>query len=224
MIDNLQRAYFERDLTEAEENRLAEEIASSPELALRFAQEAKASYVATGLPAPDWSKTATGSASTGTSGIIKGLLVGAILSGGLYWGYNHLRGPAVPFKDEQQAEIQQIVIEPLALVVVSKKAPIKQVTEPAPTVAPQRFIPGKKYEGLSAIVNQKSAGLVTVRVLNSRDQEVRLLFAGMLPPGEWTFDWDGHIADGTHASSGIYQVETQSGKVVLQKKVQINQN
>jgi hypothetical protein len=47
------------------------------------------------------------------------------------------------------------------------------------------------------------------------------LYVGMLKPGEWTFEWEGQLEDGSPASPGIYEVETQSGPTVLRKRVQI---
>jgi flagellar hook assembly protein FlgD len=74
---------------------------------------------------------------------------------------------------------------------------------------------------LSVVVSRRSAGLVTVRILDSGKKEVRLLYAGMLQPGDWTFEWEGLLEDGSRAVPGAYFVETQSGSAVMQKKIQI---
>ena len=86
-------------------------------------------------------------------------------------------------------------------------------------VKPLAYDPKVKYEGLDSIVERKTPGIVTVRVLDSSKKEVRLLFAGFLDQGKWTFYWDGKLSDNTYAQAGVYSVEVQSGKEVLAKQI-----
>lgn len=213
MSAELAKAYFERDLTDAEEQSLADWIASSPEAALELAEHARKAYVATGLPTPDWGSTASGSAAL-RGGILKGLILGLVLSGAVWLAW--LRPVA------QEAPVP----DPLSSVPVSAVPPApaarKIPSHPAPTLAPQPYVPTRRYDGLAAIVRQEAPSLVTVRVLDGKGGEVRLLYAGMLPRGEWTFEWEGLLQDGTPAPEGTYTVETQSGRSRLQKQVVID--
>ncbi|MCF7826785.1 MAG: T9SS type A sorting domain-containing protein [Candidatus Marinimicrobia bacterium] len=52
---------------------------------------------------------------------------------------------------------------------------------------------------------------ITVRIYNSAGQEVRSLFYGALPAGDYHFDWDATNDSGHVLSSGIYLVVIQSG-------------
>jgi hypothetical protein len=217
-MPDLAKAYFERDLTEAEEQLLADQIASSPEAALKLAKEARSYYAATGLPSPDWGSTAAGAA-TASPGILKIVLLGVLLTGTALYFLSRPSPRALPAVEPPPAPVA-VPARTGKTVPVRHSAP--QVSRPAPTLAPQRLVPGRRYEGLAVIVEQKAAGLVTVRVLDGNGEEVRLLYAGLLPPGDWTFEWDGHLQDGGHAPGGLYTVETQSGKTQLQKKISID--
>jgi len=224
MSGDLAKAFFERDLTEAEEQALADEIAASPETALRLAHEARSAYMATGLPVPDWGSSLAGAsgAAAGGAALLKGLLVGALLTGAAwYWTTRTSVDPEpIPVPEPVPSSAPAVPSRPGK---VSKAPPVaKKVARPAPTLAPQPYVPNRRYEGLAAIVRQESSGLVTVRILNDHGAEVRLLYVGMLPRGVWTFEWDGHLQDGTLAPEGEYKVETQSGRTLLQKRVLID--
>ena len=88
-------------------------------------------------------------------------------------------------------------------------------------VRPMAHDPAKRYEGLDILVDQKTAGLVTVRALDGTGKEVRLLFAGFLKHGQWDFLWDGKLDNGQNAQPGTYHVEVQTGKNILNQDIVI---
>jgi flagellar hook assembly protein FlgD len=71
---------------------------------------------------------------------------------------------------------------------------------------------GAQYSKWSINVHQVSTRLVTIRIMDQNGTEVRALFAGVLGPGSWVFEWDGLGKDGQRMPEGPYTIEAQSGK------------
>ena len=226
--------FFERDLTDVEDQALADSIASSPPQSLRFAELARDAYLQTGLPNEDGSN---GSSGSGTSLRLWGPITLKIIlllsaSGFLLFSiYRLLHEPPSPSSALALTVVKKIA--PSLPNPVFSKAPAlsplkKAATYPPPLpltkvgmVKPMAYDLSQKYEGLDIMVEQKNAGLVTVRALNSSGREIRLLFAGMLKQGKWDFQWDGKLDSGPLAQPGTYRVEVQSGKDILSKEVVI---
>jgi hypothetical protein len=113
----------------------------------------------------------------------------------------------------------------------SLKAPVPSVilASPhnlAPLVIPEKIQVSKalkEAEGdqLSVLVETEQSSLVTVRILDSQGQEIRALYAGVLDPGQWSFQWDGLLANGKPASNGPYRIEVQNGAHILSKMVRL---
>jgi len=234
---DLLKEFFERDLTEAEEQRLADLIAGAPQQSLRFAELAHAAYLQTGLPDTDGGNGSGGFGSPGGLTHLIGPIVlksAVILAVGGFTAYGIFRLlhgtpnptvslPAAVIQNEAPAKPQPVIPEKITVSKPAPQAPIqapplKALAKPG-MVNPVAYDPAKKYEGLDIMVEQKSPGLLTVRALDSGKKEVRLLFAGMLKPGRWDFVWDGKTENGEPAQPGTYQVEVQSGKQVLNKEV-----
>ncbi len=96
---------------------------------------------------------------------------------------------------------------------------------PLPTARPTEPVStGRIYERLSVMVNLPQGGLATVRVVDSQDNDIRLLYAGILPAGQQTFTWDGKTAQGALAPPGHYFVEIKSGADVLRQEIHLQQD
>ncbi len=236
--------FFKRDLTEAEEQQLANLIAGAPQQSLRFAELAHAAYLQTGLPDTGGGNGGNGSGGFGGGGMTH--LIGPILLKSVvlltltgltaYGIFRLLHAAPIPSVSLPPAVIQNIAPakpQPVIPKVISvtkpakpapqaplQTLPLKALAKPG-MVNPVAYDSAKKYEGLDIMVEQKTSGLLTVRALDSGKNEVRLLFAGMLKPGKWDFVWDGKTENGEPAQPGTYRVEVQSGKEVLTKAVVI---
>jgi flagellar hook assembly protein FlgD len=79
----------------------------------------------------------------------------------------------------------------------------------------------KIHEELSVVVSNPQEGLVTVKVADSQGNEIRVLYAGILPAGEHNFTWDGKGESGQVASPGVYDLVVTSGTKVLHQKVRL---
>ena len=74
---------------------------------------------------------------------------------------------------------------------------------------------------LSVKVTLHRTGVVTARVLNGANQEIRRVYSGILSEGEQTFTWDGKNEAGTLVSPGTYTVEVRSGEDVQRSPVRV---
>jgi hypothetical protein len=93
---DLLKEFFRRDLTDPEEERLAQQLAASPKVSMRFAKLAKKAYLATGLPNPE--KPGGGSSGPGGSPhlgpvVLKSVVVAALLGGLGLLAWNVLKTP-----------------------------------------------------------------------------------------------------------------------------------
>ncbi len=85
-------------------------------------------------------------------------------------------------------------------------------------------LPGREYQRLSVVINLPQGGLATVRVVDSQNNEVEILYAGILPAGMQTFTWDGKTAQGIVAPPGHYFVEIKSGEDVMRQEIHLEKD
>jgi len=127
---DLLKEFFRRDLTDPEEERLAQQLAASQKVSMRFAKMAKKAYLATGLPNPE--KPGGGSTSPGASShlgpiILKSVVVLALLGGMGLLVWNVVKTPP-----ETKA-----VLTPTPTPIVHKKKPVPPNREPTATPIPK---------------------------------------------------------------------------------------
>jgi len=221
------KEFFERDLTDAEEDELGRQLASSPKNSMRFAKQAKIFYSRTGLPrvARPWHSRLGLDGGTMTLKIVGSVIAGsAMVVTALYLTHKPAVKPIsapVPTAVSAPTPLATRAVAPQAPVPTRSvaQAPVLGAMQKPNMVKPLAYDPSAKYEGLDLIVERKTPGIVTVRVLDSAKKEVRLLFAGFLDQGKWTFEWDGKLSNKDYAQAGVYSVEVQSGKEVLAKQI-----
>ena len=104
---------------------------------------------------------------------------------------------------------------------VSSQAPV--LTGPAPKLTPVNVDhnPDGTFSSLSVQLRVSSTRSVTVKVLDAKGEELLPLFNGALPAGNWAFEWNGLLKDGTLAQPGSYQIKVQSGSWSQTKEVLI---
>lgn len=78
--------------------------------------------------------------------------------------------------------------------------------------------PHQAHSNLSVMVRRAEPGQVTLRLFDMDDNQVLLLYQGLLQTGNWVFDWDGKL-EGTSAPPGYYQIQVESGPVTQKKKI-----
>lgn len=211
MSEDLKQAFFERDLTDEEEDLLERDLAVSQEAAQIFIGHARAAYLATGLPDPEG-----GPAAASMGNVIRVLATGTAITGLWLYGQHLL-------KDTHNLKPEAVIEMPPQLQPARPQTTkARQTTlEPTPIGEVSQESVGRKYGEVEVIVNQKTEGIVTVRVLDEEGREVWLVYAGLLQRGNWSFAWDGRLSDGSKASPGIYSIEAQAGGVVQSRQISI---
>jgi hypothetical protein len=250
-VTRLADEYFKRDLSEAEEQQLSDELASSSEDAQHMADRMGEIYAQTGLPEPVWQdKPLPSSLIPGKHIILKkffplGLTL--VTAGVLcYWGYHCLNRPTEDLLPSIPSEslTQQPAVQPDSKKAVTAKiaqsaakkitavaAPAKVLKSSTGTYQPKHpqssgsmpvpAEPGKYYQQLSVVVDLPQSALATVRVYDNLNNEIRMLFAGILPQGKKTFAWDGKDEAGLVAPPGVYVIEVKSGENVMRQEVRV---
>lgn len=285
-MKRLVEEYFKRDLSESEEQQLAEQLAASPEDAQLMADRMGEIYSLTGLPEPVWKdRPLPSSLVPGRRGSLKrfmpwvlvsSLLLVASMSYLCYQKWFSLKAsttlPSItsdetsdqsqsskPALDKMTGSVKKAlssakarvpvsvrILSPSGLpkVVASPKLPTAKLPNPvssntnsipalgtgstAPSVntvplgsniplAP----PGKQYQELSVVVDFPQSSLATVRVYDEQGNEVKTLFAGILPQGKKTFTWDGKNSVGLVTPPGDYYIEVKSGEKVTRQEVHV---
>jgi hypothetical protein len=250
-MDDLITKFFQEDLTEAEEKVLGERLMSSMEDALRFGQHAETAYHYCGLPEPHWpgGPSASGGiklkhwmwlgvALTGITLLalwrhfaqpVQVLPEASIGSSTLKMvDLNHL-------KTKSQSEIQ--VQKENSGISKDEKSQLPEEAEKVRTQSDVRADlsqmkpvltpidltaqPHRSHTNLSVVLRRTSPGKVTLRVLNGEGTQVVLLYDGLLQPGNWSFDWDGKLADGEKPTPGKYKIQVESGLVTQVKSIHI---
>jgi hypothetical protein len=205
---DLIKEFFERELTEAEAESLGKQLQQSPEDALRFESGLEQHYLATGLPIPQLPKglgVLPGTGGMGAGGWIA-LATTVILAGSvLIWKFWPQAPVEAPLKAVNDSLSTAQPVKSLAHIA----AAVKPVLPAA--VVPQPVESTAEGEELSVVVGAQVQSLVTVRVLDSKGQEVRDLYTGFVQPGHWSFHWDGELTNGAPAPAGNYQIDVQNG-------------
>jgi len=211
---NLVDEFFKRNLTEAESQSLEELLEKSPEASESFGEKLHQEYLSLRLPEPKIPKNfhpPVPVPSMPWLGPILGLsaLVGLASVTWWMWPRPELKvssGPAIPVEKPVPAEVSK---NTLAL-------------PPPPLQIPQKLGAGPQ-EGnrLSVVVELEKIAQVQVRVLNSDQQPLRVLFEGPLQAGKWSVQWDGRLADGTPAESGQYVIQVKAGSQAMTQSVSV---
>ncbi len=80
----------------------------------------------------------------------------------------------------------------------------------------------QNYSSLSVVVQQTRPSAIEVNVLDSHGTLIDLLYRGSLGIGDWIFQWNGKLADGSPAQAGYYQIEVKVGAYSQRKTIQIH--
>jgi hypothetical protein len=212
MADLIQE-FFQRDLTEAEQEALSQSLQGSPEEALRYERLLEQNYLATGLPSPSLPKglgslpgTAASLASKTVLPQVMAFLVCLAVAGVAVWKFwpKTELAPSAP-----------------GLAASMEAKPIQALSR----VAPEKLRaarPQAEGDELSVVVAAAERSLVTVRVLDPAGHEVRALYTGFVDPGHWSFQWDGRLGDGEPAAPGDYLIDVQSGGAHQTKSLHIH--
>jgi hypothetical protein len=207
-MNDLVRAYFERDLSETEKDSLGELLRNSPEASQEFAALAEKKYAATGLPEPRWPHPSGWAVPASLK--VAGIAVIAAAVALLTYKGPDLVGPGAGAPDP---------VDMSSLPEDGTKAPAA-----GPSVArvtPESFVEGRRYTGLLVVVDKAMAAPARVRVTDPSGREVRVLYDGTLPKGTWVFRWDGRREDGTPMKAGPYSIEVLSTGRTLRQPVQV---
>ena len=94
-------------------------------------------------------------------------------------------------------------------------------SQPVPAVGPSvKATPNPFNPKVQISLNLPVAGVVKVDVFNLQGRRVRTLFeADHLDAGDHVFTWDGSLADGSRAASGVYLYAIQAGDSLLSGKM-----
>jgi len=211
---DLVEEYFKRDLTEDEERLLSETLAASPEAAERLAQGMTALYLASGLPEPHWpgGDPPFPHSKWETLRPLLPMLTALIL---ILWALLHWLPRSIP----SFPSLAKPLATPIPYHAPKVKA-LHKVLEPIlhPALNPPE---GHVYHLPAAVVDLATPGLVTVRVLDGANIEIRTLYAGPLPAGKRTFTWDGKTDRGALSPAGTYFIEVKSGLKVMRQEVRV---
>lgn len=194
--------HFRRDLSEAEDEALARELAASPEAALRFAGLAEDEYRAFGLPEPP------------LDGPRRGRLGLWLLGGvGLLW----LAWP----KAHGTRLVQMQEAQDGALVVAQPEAPrpveLPQAAEVAlPTPRPRLRVSSQTPVGPFQ-VDVLGADAEAVGISDAKGRAV----AAFTVRGPRSFFWDGLDGQGQRVAPGRYALQVRVGDLVLKQWVEI---
>ncbi|HVM33227.1 MAG TPA: FlgD immunoglobulin-like domain containing protein [bacterium] len=211
---DLIQAFFQRDLSEAEHQALAELLEKSPEAALDYERRLGEYYLATGLPQPTLPEALRhlpnpGAAWLAGKGSLLALAAGLALTGALllkFWPRSQ------PESSLPLAPTAASVHLPLPVKAPGMRQPIRAAEAP------------RQGQELSVVLDAPRKSLVTVRILGPQGQEVRDLYTGFVESGRWSFRWDGLVENGQPAAAGNYRIDVQSGELHLTKNVQIKLN
>lgn len=222
-MNHLLEEYFKRDLTEAEEEQLAQWLSSSQENAQRFTALMETHYRGMGLSEPDWAEgplpkffpKAKSSPLWILLLVFFAFLLTVLASSSRFW---RMKGQASPALGS--SALSSPAADGAATSASLKKNP--DLGRTAQRLAHPGAKPeGKVYDELSVVVDNPGAGLATVKVLDPNRSEIKILFAGILPAGQRTFTWDGKGENGLVSPPGLYYLEVTSGANVLRKEIHL---
>ena len=201
---DLLKEFFERDLSEEEEARLAEQVSMSEKESARLARYAAAHYRASGQPALEGEGNWRGR--IGWMALLLGLVAG---------GWWMLRVPAL-----QQATPVKVVrpAEP-AHPFEEETAPASKST--APPLRADRVQVRSARSGFVLLLDTAQAGPARIRVMDRKGALVREIFKGDIASGVIRFEWDGVGESGQKTGPGIYRIEIQRPGETLRRLVEI---
>jgi hypothetical protein len=214
MADLIQE-FFNRDLTEAEQESLSKLLEGSPDAALRYEALLEQNYLATGLPQPTLPEGLQSLPQPGNgsipwwTGSVKFVAVGLVAAGIALWKFWPEPKPVPPLST------QQVPALPAA------RPAEPEAIRPLP-IRPSAAQTAQEGQELSVLVDVPRKALVTVHILDEGGAEVRNLYTGFVETGRWTFRWDGLLENGETAKSGQYRIDVQSGAAHQSKDIQIN--
>jgi hypothetical protein len=216
-MSDLIEKFFQADLTEAEENLLSERLLGQEGDADRFAVMAEAKYRSYGLPEPVLGGgQGNGFLKQGAKALLL-LLGGAALLGAACWVLcRSMDCPAEPVYKSPSVEEALVPRTEEAPSAPSRKVAKKTLAAPIP----DRDSPATG-KGLQIQFTMAEAGRASVRVLGKDEREVRRLFEGPMAAGSWSVTWDGLLADGQPAASGIYHVEVTTNGATKTREVRL---
>jgi hypothetical protein len=207
----LTRAFFERDLSVEEADRLGAELLSDPRAAEALLALAQDHYRACGLPEPSW-------AGRPKRGLPRGAywFAGLVMAAGLSaYFFSDERTPAVPVAPEPAAEADREVPLPPPTVEARARPSQAQATahpSPAPAAAapapsgPAPASADRQGRKLQILLNLAEAGPAEVTVVDDAGHVRGTVFKGSLPAGEHPLPWDGLDPSGHAVPAGQYQV------------------
>ena len=228
-MPDLVAKYFTSELDSSEEAALESALDSSASEAERFSDMALSEYRAMGLPEPGglrirWSAWRWPLA----------CLVGGCIAW-LAWPASMCRRPDLALQagdfsvDAHVASLESQV--PSQSHVRNRAPSMDQSLPPIPMEEPRlqldRQAPRpeiRKGSLLGVMVSQKVDGPAQVTVQDGAGRELRSLFRGELRPGQWRFEWDGRLENGSKASPGGYTIAVKRGKSLQLKQIQLSLN
>ena len=120
---------------------------------------------------------------------------------------------------------QSLVIPPAAPILKAAPASVhpfaKALLAPPPAVPEPVTAETREGNRLNVVVDLDAEAPVKVRVLNSQEKSLRVLYEGTLQAGRWSLKWDGKLEDGSRAPAGDYRIEVESGSHRMVRTVSI---
>lgn len=199
----LSKAFFERDLSAAEEEALAAELEQSDEACAEFAAVAEEDYRKSGFAAPNAAQPKR----------LRWMAGGALLALGLAWAAwpTADRHPVLTAAVEEKAYEEQV------------QAPVRPKPAAVQAEAPQhdRLDVTPQGSGFVLTVKLASGGDSRLELRDLQGRVLRSLYSGPLEAGTWAFRWDGTGMDGRALMPGQYRLAWARGDEVLRKTVQV---
>jgi hypothetical protein len=196
MTKDLLQAYFERDLSDDEEQALSEQVLHDVAAANRLADLAAGLYAGSGLPQPSAGTGAgAGLAAVPVAKLSVAVALAVALGFGLGWQARQTRPSA--------------------------SAPPAAAPAPEPSPLPAASPAGGKAqvgEALAVVFELKTRRQVVVEAVDARGRRVALLAAGWFGPGKVKIPWDGTDRQGRPLPAGKYRMLIDHGQGILQRE------
>jgi hypothetical protein len=206
-MSDLNKEFFERDLSPAEEEALAQELELSDEACAAFAAEAEADYHKSGFAAPN----------SGQPHRWRWMAGGAVLALGLVWA----AWPTAQEPKVVRAAVEDQAFQEQAQPEAPRHAAPQSVQEAVAVAAPDRLEVSREGSGFVLSVHANTAGTGRLQLLDLQGHVLRSLFSGPLQTGTWAFRWDGAGADGRALMPGQYRLAWERGDRTVGKTVQV---
>ena len=201
MNDDLIAAFWERDLTDAEDGQLAGVLEASADQAERFADLAGAFYARLGLPEPRWpGEEPPRRRGPALLWLVAGLTV---LAGGGWWAAHR----APPDDDGPDVLLLPPLAAPAATPRPTRSRPRPVAAAPAtPTAAPATAPDGGVATDLVVKIRLAAPTALAVDIFDPPGHHIRRLVAGLYPAGVHRFPWDAADGEGRAVAAGYYRV------------------